>query len=353
MFEQRFNHEMLVLAREYRNLTQKELEHQTGIDQTVISRIESGAISPNIEHEQSFATALGFPVEFFTQTDRVVGMGGSFLFHRRRKSIKPRDLKQVEATVNILAFGVRRLLRGVDSEHEYSINPLVAGRDGSPEAIAQLTRASWCLPDGPILSIADAVERAGAILIRTRFQHREVDGISLWPRDLPPLIFVNKDIPADRENWTIAHELGHLVMHKELHMNIEDEADRFASEFLMPARSIKPEIRSLTLPKAAQLKLRWRVSMQALIRRAVTLELLTDRQYRYLMTQTSKAGYRKEEPNEFPKSRASNLESLLDLHIKELGYTEDEMCKKLNIVPDEYRAYYCNDSIDQKLRLVM
>ena len=54
---------------------------------------------------------------------------------------------------------------------------------------------------------------------------------------------INSRVPTDRKRMTLAHELGHIVMHSEpIHLSkqSEEEAMRFAAEFLMPAHLIRP-----------------------------------------------------------------------------------------------------------------
>lgn len=54
------------------------------------------------------------------------------------------------------------------------------------------------------------------------------------------MIFLNKQAPADPRRFTLTHELGHAVMRTTDSSDMEDEANRFAAEFLMPEAGIKP-----------------------------------------------------------------------------------------------------------------
>src|SRR5204862_198947 len=126
---------------------------------------------------------------------------------------------------------------------------------------------------------------------RCPFGLTRVDGISQWPLDapeLPPVFFVHEEIPGDRQRLTLCHEIGHVVMH---HMptdeDPEDEANRFAAEFLMPAAEIAGELHNMTLPKAAALKQYWKVSMQSIIVRSRELGKISHNQYQYLFRQIS------------------------------------------------------------------
>ena len=112
-------------------------------------------------------------------------------------------------------------------------------------------------------------------------------------------------MPGDRQRFTLAHELGHLVMHDVPTEEMEDEADKFASEFLMPEAQIQGQLHALSMRKLWELKSRWKVSMAALVKRAETLGCITASQTRYLWIQLSKSGYRLEEPAELAIPRKS------------------------------------------------
>jgi Zn-dependent peptidase ImmA (M78 family) len=87
---------------------------------------------------------------------------------------------------------------------------------------------------------------------------------------------------------SVAHELGHLILHRYVTsgtQELETNAYSFASELLMPSNAILGDLTAekLNLFRFAKLKSTWGVSMQALTRRSRELEVINDRQYRYLM----------------------------------------------------------------------
>ena len=140
------------------------------------------------------------------------------------------------------------------------------------------------------------------ILPIPRLEGREA--FSVWAtvsdREIP-VIAVSTGRPGDRLRFSIAHELGHLVLHKQLPVKtaaeIENAANRFAAEFLMPADAMRTELATpVSLTTVARLKPKWGVAMQALIYRAKDLDIISDRQYRYLFQQLSARGWRTAEP---------------------------------------------------------
>jgi len=101
-------------------------------------------------------------------------------------------------------------------------------------------------------------------LARSDFGTRRVDGLSQWVGDHPVILF-DDAAPPDRVRLTLAHELGHLVLHAAA-MSVDDveaEANAFAAEFLMPAEVVRPSLRNLKIGRLIDLKCEYGVSMQA------------------------------------------------------------------------------------------
>jgi len=180
-----------------------------------------------------------------------------------------------------------------------------------------------------------------------------IDGITYSPSDLPPCIFINRRRDAARMRFSLAHELGHLVMHRVPTPDMESEADQFASALLMPAADLKPALFGrIDLARLAQLKPYWKVSMAALLYRAGSLGVLTPNQSRYLWQQMSSHGYRTREPSEldFPREQPTLLRSVVDTHLAELGYTVEELAAVLHLHASQVASMYEVDA--PRLRVV-
>src|ERR1700730_1023199 len=108
--------------------------------------------------------------------------------------------------------------------------------NGDVSVIAGLLRRSWGIPNGPVENLTTAIEAAGGVVLRRSFGTSKIDAMSKWAPGEPPLFFINSEIPADRCRYTLAHEIGHIVMHQVPTPDMEGEADRFAEEFLMPEK---------------------------------------------------------------------------------------------------------------------
>jgi Zn-dependent peptidase ImmA (M78 family)/transcriptional regulator with XRE-family HTH domain len=333
-----FNREMFILAREAKALTQGQLAKATGTTQGRISKVETGTLDPTPELLESAARALRVPVAFFYKQEDLRGIPESY--HRKRASLGVTVLRRINAEVNMRIWEVGRLLRAADFETKFELPALdLEDYGGSPEAVARAIRSFWQMPPGPVRNLARAMENAGAVLIPMKFGVREIDGIAMRPVGLPPLVFYNAASPGDRLRFTLAHELGHLVMHTHQapYPKMEEEANAFAAELLMPERDIKPQLMAgVSRQTLAGLKPVWRVAMGALLYRAHQLKVIEYNRYTRLWQEFSKLGYRTREPAEldFPPEKPTVLDDLLKLHLEHFDYTMEELADALDALPD-------------------
>ena len=345
------NPAMITLARESRGRTQTELAASIGVSQAMLSKVEGGAKEPTPELLGRLSAALHYPPEFFYQSDPILGPSFGEFYHRRRQDVGVKVLTRIHAQINVIRMHITRLLRSVELP-ELKIHPL--DYDFSPEEAACAIRATWGLPNGPIANVVKVVENAGGIVIRYPFGTPRVDAISRTVPGLPPLFFVNEDLPPDRERLSLCHELGHLVMHDIPTSNMEDEANRFAAEFLMPEREIAPHLDRITVNLLASLKPFWRASMSALLKRATDLGKVNARDKKYLWIQM--APYRRKEPVDIEPETPTLLKEILDLHRHRFGYNLEELSRLLVAIPSDIMQTYgiseSKSEVRTKLRLL-
>lgn len=77
-------------------------------------------------------------------------------------------------------------------------------------------------------------------MIHIELPEAAMDGVTMHAPDTLPCIFLNRSQPADRLRFSLAHELGHLIMHRVPTLQMEEEANAFAAAFLAPAKDIRP-----------------------------------------------------------------------------------------------------------------
>jgi len=335
------NPEMIQLARESRGLNRTELAERIGVTQPYISQLETSQRAPSPEVMQAVCAALNYPLDFFTQRDDVVGLGLSVFFYRKKASASVTEIRRLEAEVNTRRLQFKRLLDEVNLSTPNHIEFLdIDEHAGDAERIASLVRASWQMPVGPVRNLIRAIEQAGGVVFTFPFGTSDIDAVSQWPMGLPPLFFVNSTAPADRVRFSLAHELGHVVMHQAASETMENEANRFAAEFLMPAKDIAPELCELTLAKAASMKPHWRVSMAALVRRARDVGRIPATEYTRLMRRLSTTGQRKRECVEITGEEPVLLKQIIDELSRSCGYEEGDFARIMRVHANDFVARF-------------
>ncbi len=302
-------------ARELRGLTQTQLAKRIGKDQSAIARIERGSFQPSDEVLEAIAIQTGFPPAFFRREPRTDFPSGSLQFRARRMSAGQRT--QAYQYAKTVWENAQELAKGVNE-----IPVRLPRLTSDPETAAAVTRSELGLPpDTPVKHVMNTVERGGALVIAVPVPLVKWDAYCVWAGDEAekPVVVVASEAPGDRLRLSVAHELGHLVMHRSLKgelKTIDREANRFAAEFLMPEAAMREElIPPLTLTSLSELKPRWGVSIQALARRAHDLRIISERQYRYLFEQLSARGWKKKEPSELavPVEKPRALRKMAEL----------------------------------------
>jgi len=338
------NHEMVTLARESRSLTQKDLAARIGAKQFTLSRIELGAAEITSEMVRSLSEALHYPEEFFYESEPRLGIGPTELFHYRKKqSVGKRRLETIHAQLNIRRMQVRRLLAAVEMKAVQKFPRLdVNDFDGDAAQVARAVRSMWRVPRGPIRNLTTLIEDAGGIIIQFDFGGEQIDAISRQIPDMPPLFFMNPHVGGARYRYTLAHELAHMIMHTIPNGDMEEQANAFASELLMPSDDVRPMLSAITLPKLASLTPHWRVSMSALLQRACDLRRLPHRAQRALWAQLAAAGYKTQEPPElaFPVEEPTLLRTIIDTHTRDLGLSHKDLARIVALCEDEMLDVY-------------
>lgn len=341
---QEFRHELLGIRRRMLGLSQAELAERTQISQASLSKVEQGLKPATSLMVEQFGRALNCPTSFFFQAEREYGPPMSaHPMYRKRASVGQRVLDKVIAEFNVRLAHVRTLLRSVDFEPELPLPSYDCDDfEGGPEDVANAVRRAWYLPNGPVASVAECLERAGCVLMPCDMDQAKIDAASYRVPGLPPVIFVNTALLGDRLRFTLAHELGHLVMHAFPTPDMERQADAFASAFLMPAADVAPELSGLSLAKAAAMKPIWKVSIGALIYRASELGAIRATQADYLWKVRAAKGWSTREPAAFdiPVEQPSLVAGLFEHMLDDSGLSMEELGTVLHVHYEELQALY-------------
>lgn len=319
--------EILTVARKARGLTQAELGEAIGVSQVAVNRYETGEREPDDATVAALARATGVTTRLLRHGARYRGAIGVDAHMRRQKTTKTSLWKHMEARLNLLRVHASFLFEEVSIRSEHRI-PAFDPEFTVPEEAARMVRAQWRMPIGPVMNLIRWLEAAGCLVFEEDFGTPRIDGLSQWVGD-HPVILLNVETSPDRRRLTLAHELGHLVLHSlEPHEDMEAQANAFAGEFLMPEAVIRRELRRIDLGTLVELKREWGVSIQALFERAYTLGLVGQARRTSFYKALNARGWKTNEPgSEYLARETPALPQHIGSTLRSRGLSDEEIAE--------------------------
>lgn len=298
-------------ARKFLRLSQEELGDKIGVTRQAVSQFERGDRKPDAATFAAIVNALDQPSGFFT-TDDAPNFGKfSTRFYRKFGSDTVRRREACDTSAEWLVQVAKVFDNAINYPDVKIPNYDLAefGEDGIDD-IAEQVRSDWGLGLGPISNVLALLESHGVIVCRYEMTGENVEAFSFWNGSRPFIFMASEKTAGVRSRYDLAHELGHLVLHrhidsadienKDFLKEIERQADRFAGAFLLPKHSFPNEVFTPRLDAFVNLKMRWRVSVQAMIYRCSDLGIFDDAQILNMRKQVSFRKWRTKEPLDDP-----------------------------------------------------
>lgn len=330
------NPKQLVFAREYRGYSQTELaEKIKGLSQSNLSKHEKGIDILSDEILLKIIECLNFPVDFFTK--RISNFAENTNY-RKRTTIGKSERVKIDNTCRLIGYVIDQMADELVYP-DFTL-PMVDIEEGyTPSYIAQYTRKLLGI-DGAVKDINKLLEKNGIIIVEFDFSSSLFDGVSFISDGGYPVIIINKTCSNDRKRFSIGHELGHIIMHSAItnmypsHRDKEQEANIFASEFLMPEAEIKSSLRNLKMSDLSELKRYWLTSMASIVKRAKDLGCISKERNIYLNIELSRSGYKKKEPINVYLDSPTIFTSAYRMYKNELGYSKNDIAKAFSLPLD-------------------
>lgn len=299
-----FNPHAVTLARRAKEMSQADLADALGVTQATVSHWEKGHRVPEAEVVGRLARALD--VLPLTLVDDSIATTTP-MFRATGVNTK-REQRRIEGQTELARLAASRILEEVEIAPTLPWPSEEDPLGDIPEAAAATLRRVWRIPPGPVANLTEFVEAAGAIVLRVDFGHPKVEAAYAHPRrDAKRWILVNTYMKDwARERLTLAHELGHAMLHHWDAFNVPDErlreaqAYRFALALMVPADDFILDIAPTGRRWDDFLRLRhkWGISAAALARRARDLDLLDADAYRAINITRRSRGHWTHEPGD-------------------------------------------------------
>jgi Zn-dependent peptidase ImmA (M78 family)/transcriptional regulator with XRE-family HTH domain len=333
----------LTLARHLAGMRKNELAEQIGKTPTAIASYEAERSRPAPATVARLCIALGVEPGFFLATPGTESEPVSLEPHYR-------SLRSTTQLVRNQATAYGWVVHDIVAVFERHVEmpapdfPSFTSTDRSPSepaTAAHFLREAWDLGSEPIKHLLRLAENHGTLCVFSPFEIATVDAYS-FESQIRPIVILNP-LKGDyyRQRWDLAHEIGHLVLHRDAEPGghtVESEAHRFAAELLLPAVPIRELLPHRPVwPRLQALKEHWGVSIQALLYRGRELGVYSDVTYRNAMMRMSKEGWRRQEPGARPGvEQPSLLPGALKL-LEESGISASQLASEARIPVSIFR----------------
>jgi len=300
-----FDGTRLTLARHLAGLKKIQLAQLIEMTPASVTAWENNSKKPTATNVAKLALALEVEPQFFAPGSEADAVVSAPHFRSLRSTTQTAQDKARAYGTLVGQIGIL-LEKSVEfpplNVPSVPLSPTELSPEG-PEEAARRTRSQIGVPEGPIANMIRLVEGLGVLVVFSAPDTASIDAFSMEVGSRPIIVLNPNKNDYYRQRFDVAHELGHLIMHADSEPGgkiAEDQANRFAAEFLMPAEEIEQYLPRTTTERGwdrlRQLKEHWGVSMQALLFRARALGRMSDVSYRNAMMRVSANGWRRAEP---------------------------------------------------------
>lgn len=360
----KYQPERLTQARKLRGLSMADLALKADLTRQSISLFEKSinSITPSPETLINLSKALNVDITFFTlplrKSENELMLSSAYNFRSLKSALKL-NREKAKVCLHLLAGMVDFFEEYVEVSNQlpiFNVPHFSDLTDDEIEEFATATRRHWGLGDGTIPNLTKLLENKGVIIGYLDFAIG-IEGVSAWIGNKPVVVLSNK-ATAVRSRASLAHELGHLILHqtltneeledKEVLGRIEGQAWHFAGCFLMPQVSISNEVYSTNIDNLTLVKQRWLVSIAMILQRVLKIGLISEHQFVRARQRLASLNYLKKEPLDetIPHEQSkffNNIAEFLDVNRLSkmdntyfaLGYPEDILAQTLGVKKPE------------------
>ena len=305
-------------ARKMAQMSQDALGNKAGVSKQAISKYELAKDMPGSAVLSQLAKALGVRVEFFLRRKSALDVQApayrrhSRLGAKEQEAILAEVQEWLERYLEVESFLPRDEVRSFQfpPNLDRNVHCLEVVED-----VAEGVRRAWDLGLDPIENLTEVLEDKG-IKVRLAEAPDRFDALTMWVNGEVPVIAVNRSFPGDRQRFSLAHELGHLMLKVGPGVDEERAACRFAGAFLVPAAVAHYELgggrHTLDAHELYLLKQKYGVSMQAWVYRAKDLGIVSESAAQSLFSSFKSSGWYRQEPGEqLPREEPQRMKRLV------------------------------------------
>lgn len=321
-----------------KNLSLREAGNLLNMTPTAISKYEKGQIIPDSKRIISFSNAYKVKSIELLKTYETPKM--NFTNFRKKKRLKGQKLELLEEIIQddvskyIEVLELNNIKNNDIKLKKYNCNT-INDAETSAKDFREYIKIS---NNQPIPDLINILENLGIIIIQIENKNNlfnDFDGLSEIINNIPTIIILDNIQDGARQRFTIAHELGHLL----LNTNDEKLCNRFASALLMPKEAVINEFgetrNNISFFELTAFKNEYKVSYAAIIYRLKDLNIISEYLYKKLsIIINQKIGTK--DPNPIKPEISYQYKKLIyKLESNEI-ISLNKACELLGVTIDEY-----------------
>ncbi|ALG07542.1 hypothetical protein AOZ06_12005 [Kibdelosporangium phytohabitans] len=344
------------MARELVGWRKRDLAEAIDRTAAAVSQYELGQSRPSAETLSRCADVLDVPPSFFTAGRPQLHLDTAQAHFRSLRATTATQRQQALAHVELLWEVIEQLDRVIELP-ALDVGVPMGIPYSDPGLTARMVRTAWGVAIGPAAHLVRNLEARGVVTTRIPMLDNDaIDAFSSALSGRPVIALTYKGNPM-RQRFSVAHELGHLLLHPEPEpgsLRHEREANVFAAELLMPAAEIRDQLPTpVDIGALKDLADSYGVSTAALAYRGKDLQIYSESTVRRIMATLTRLGWRTHEPvnSGYPGEQPELLRLAIDLAAAN-GLALPSLAARLHIGLPRLRSLIGLTDTRPRLRLI-
>lgn len=308
-------------ARKMAGLSMATLAEKAGsvVTKQAICKYEKGLTNPGSDVLIALASALGVKIDYFFRPATIAIDG--LVFRKKTGLPKKAETQIKHQTIDFIQKYLElEDILNIQTPFENPVRQPLVKNLKDIEAAANDIREAWKLGQGPVPHLTELLEDKGFKVFEVS-DFEDFDGLSGFVSGVNiPVVAVYKGRDLTRKRFTIARELGHLLLDfsQVEEKSIEKLCHTFAGTLLLPGAVIQKKLgqnrSKITLWELKKLKGVYGISMQSIMARAANLSIISANAYKAFCINFRKKGWHREEPGQYGGKEVANRFKQLIYH---------------------------------------
>ncbi|MEW6162992.1 MAG: XRE family transcriptional regulator [Nitrospirota bacterium] len=278
-------------ARKLLRFEPEEVAKEINVSSVDIISWEKEQSKPNLKQLEALANFYGRDIDYFVRETPTVPEKIEFR-GKPEQSLRdlPLEVRTVLSRFDDLCRSALEFETLLNKKRETKLPHFKESEH--PKNATRALREKFNVGDKPLSNLRNRLEDEGIRIFELPVPEDAFSGFSFWHKEYGPCILLNYNETKGKKNFTLAHELAHLLYNHEATLcyipqrfgrarrDEEYNANQFAIELLLPKSGVIEDFKKRNLSvtpsqkELGQLANKWGVSIQALGYRLENFELI-------------------------------------------------------------------------------